>query len=601
MSYLDDPFKKQGQVADGGGDTSTVASFSNGIPATQQGSGRFTDLKKYINANPNAGANIANKASNSVNSGFNSFQNGYNAQNQKTNDAFNQGRTLLDGSGQGYNSQLDQFNAGVNGFKGFSKDNTADQATFDQTGQDIQKFAAAPEFGQFQNIKAGTAVDTKGLNTQQQDLSASNAGMLKNVNDYGTGLNTEAGRQNLLQKTVPRFGNYDLGNARLDQLFFQTNPSAITGLQNAFNNQKTILNGNSQSLNALGQNIEKLGSDQTRLATDLTSKTDNLQNGFNSVLNTQANKDFISGLRNDKYNAYVNELKGLGTGQSISADVAAMLGLSGAGQYNPTVNAASTGGKLMQLPTKDMADNQFRMYNVPIGSENVAESFLQRGQGLDPGTLSYNDILGGQNWDTYSALAKLSGKDTGQATGPSQLGAAVSARTGTGSLANLIANKDADFANNYGGKIIQSSGWTNQGGPGGDQNIGSNANAISAANLLNPNQVLTPTQVWNNAWANSQYGSGAVADVTADIDRAVANDSYTPYQQPFSQNGKTWDNNGDATATREAIAIAQGTAMGNTTNMLNNILNSTGVKNVGTIDNTNVTDDPIYSRFAGLV
>jgi hypothetical protein len=268
-------------------------------------------------------------------------------------------------------------------------------------------------------------------------------------------------------------------------------------------------------------------------------------------------------------------------------------------QVNPTL-PGFTGGKMGTTPQQQYTQNapadQVRTYNA-LDANKVGDlsNYLVK-NGAQASTLQ--DVLSPKDFENYQAFGALSGGPL-KAVGSSTLGPAVNAAMnsdGNSKLLDAIKSQDQDFANNYGGKTIQSSGWTNQGGPGfqpfnQNSGAGANANAISPAYLLNPNQVLTPQQILNNAYANEQGGSGAVADATASINQAVLNPNYAPSLYGFSQNGKTWDNGGDSNATNAAIADAQNTSLGNVNAMLSNILGSTGARNVVNTNSTSTIDN----------
>lgn len=591
MSYLDNPYKdpndpnqNQVAVAPNAPQGGRGASSNTGLPSGQQGSGRFTDLKKYMAANAGAGQAIGQKAEKSVDRGFTSFQKGYGEQNKKVSDAFNQGRQILDTEGAGFQNQLGQFKTGIDQFQGYRDADTADQTAFEAANQGIQSFAKAPTFKQFQNIQAGTAIDENSLLQNQAQTELMNQQMLNKVQGYNKGINTEAGRTALLNQSRPRFGNYDLGNQRLDQLFLQTNAPAIQNIQNKFGTQAATLSGNQAALATQGQNVNKLATDESALAQNLTKESGSLQDLFEKRLGTQQNIQFADKIRRDAYNDYVNQM---GTqGGTISADLAKILGIGGIGGQG---YQAAAGGQ-----TVGPQANQFTAYNTNKGNYtdaqgNASNPYLQYTQ-----TRNFQDLLGDNSFNTYDALGKMSG--LGTKYGPSTIG---SGTTSMGNYSSDLSKANQDFMNQYTtggkGKAYSEVGFDGLGNVGRDV----------ATNRLEPNfgglsegNNYQPSIDYFKSIASQSPVTNLFSGASTDVDRMI-NEIGPSFQRSIYGEGARY--------TDPTYAMSQGgfaTADANAQDQLNKkkqeVLN-TGVKDVRTLGTGTLSEQDKYKRFAGLL
>src|SRR5690606_38327021 len=199
-----------------GGPTSVA---SQTAPQTQQqqpkGSGRFTNLQQYLQANQGAGQELGGRIGQKI-------QKDISEQGQKAQDYYSQVREGVQQgqqvaqAGSGYLQQLQNIGQNIQ-----AATSTPEQGQYGQQHQfGIEEFVQQPGFNQFQDIQAGRAINENLLRQQQQNLGQASQGYLGTAQDYLGSLGTESGRFNLLKQTFGGNINpqYTTGQQRLDQM-----------------------------------------------------------------------------------------------------------------------------------------------------------------------------------------------------------------------------------------------------------------------------------------------------------------------------------------------------------------------------------------------
>jgi hypothetical protein len=432
--------------------TGRVANFSTGQQSGQTGSGRFTNLQKYIGANQGSGERLGGKIGQNFNDKTGQQTKDINNQNSQIAQNINAGKDSLQ-QGQGFQTQLGDIGKGFESFKSME-----DRGGFDAANQQATNFAKSPDFNKFQTIQAGNAIDNDAANAAQANALQAGTNLNSYTQDQLNKVNTEQGRYDLLKNTFGNKKNYSSGNARFDQLFLQNSPTNVVGnLQNQFNQGNNAANQLVGNINTQGQDLSKLLTDEGNLVTGLNTQAKTNQDLFNTKLGDQKNIDDVNQVRNAKYNEYLNQLK---TGQ-IGQEVATDLGLAGVNTYQPgqagQVNsmATATGPKMgingVAIPGQQpaaFAPRDLRTYNTDLA--NTAQSYLQQGRNA----ANMQDITTDQDYDAYKALQSISGLDSGKLTGASTLDKAVQAgKNSQGeTLADRISKQDEAFRNQYAGR-----------------------------------------------------------------------------------------------------------------------------------------------------
>ena len=112
-----------------GSPTSRVASFSSGQQQTP-GSGRFTNIQKYLDANKSATDSLGAKANKTFNTQFETGQKDVDTKNNAISTAFTEGRNYLQAGGM-FDKELKDIGQSLNtGFIDFGN-----RAGFDAAGQ----------------------------------------------------------------------------------------------------------------------------------------------------------------------------------------------------------------------------------------------------------------------------------------------------------------------------------------------------------------------------------------------------------------------------------------------------------------------------------
>ncbi len=429
-----------------------VAGFSSGQPQ-QAGSGRFTNLSKYMSANQGAGERIGSQIQNQVNRNVDTKTSNISEQNQKVRQGIEQGRAQLN-QGNQFNEQLTGINKGLSSFN-----NMEDRAGFDAASQQAQQFTQAPNFNQFQNIQAGQGVDENALNQGQGQAQVAGQDLSKFTGDNINRIGTEQGRYELLRnRFAPGGRSYAAGNARLDQALLQNAPGNVIGqMRNQFVNQNQASSVLNNQIGAQGQNVNKTIADEVSLLSNLDTVTKSNQDIFNEKLGQKGNIDFINKLREDKYNEYVNQLKSGNIGQDLSQQ----LGLNDLYTYQPGglgINPVSVSSKMSreQVPgaNRDMTNQARSIVGYNSDLANNATNYLQRGQSAQ----NMQDIATDDDYSAYQALANIAKRDTGKLAGASQLDKAVQAKANSEgrTLSDVIGQSDQAFKNAFAGKNFSS-------------------------------------------------------------------------------------------------------------------------------------------------
>lgn len=439
-----------------------VAGFSSGQPQ-QAGSGRFTNLSKYMSANQGAGERIGSQIQNQVNRNVDTKTSNISEQNQKVRQGIDQGRAQLN-QGNQFNEQLTGINKGLSSFN-----NMEDRAGFDAASQQAQQFTQAPNFNQFQNIQAGQGVDENALNQGQGQVQVAGQDLSKFTGDNINRIGTEQGRYELLRnRFAPGGRSYAAGNARLDQALLQNAPGNVIGqMRNQFVDQNQASSVLNNQIGAQGQDVNKTVADEVSLLSNLDTVTKSNQDIFNEKLGQKGNIDFINKLREDKYNEYVNQLKSGNIGQDLSQQ----LGLSNLNTYLPgqagTVSAgavdrtagmsaadllAARNGGLTAGSSVPATARSIVGYNSDLA--NNATNYLQRGQSAQ----NMQDIATDDDYSAYQALANIAKRDTGKLAGASQLDKAVQAKANSEgrTLSDVINQSDQAFKDKFAGKNFSS-------------------------------------------------------------------------------------------------------------------------------------------------
>jgi hypothetical protein len=234
----------------------TSVGQSRPAPQQRQGSGLFTDLNKYIQANQGAGQRTAQGISQNLTNKF---------EPEKTN-VFNTGKATASGIDSGQ-KEIEKGS----GYKTLFEQNKPELET---VANDNTK---AAEFAKF---RTGQGVNINQLNNTAGQAETANIAAQQKLDQYGQQVASEQGRFGLLRDVYGGLGKrYGSGQQKLDQLLLQSGGNnnvaqlkgSVTGLQQSVNPEI-------QKLAQYKSDIGNLQTGQAGLASDLTNLSSNAFN-----------------------------------------------------------------------------------------------------------------------------------------------------------------------------------------------------------------------------------------------------------------------------------------------------------------------------------
>lgn len=247
-------------------------------PPPQQGSGRFVNLQRYINANQGAGERIAGK----IGTGIQGQQEKLNKTLAGTSTIQNQIQGEKDRIAQasGYGTQIqadptklvpmtmDQYktsstfnpyqnvNPAATPAPGTIGLDTKVDKTPEQVNAEYQAYLDSPEASKTLNavtqLRTGQTNAGNIQNATQQQLGLATQ-RLRDLQGTANMTGSESGRFQLLQDTLGRRQGYSTGQQGLDQLLLQSQGNALANLRNTAN---TGVKTGQRAITTTGQNLE---------------------------------------------------------------------------------------------------------------------------------------------------------------------------------------------------------------------------------------------------------------------------------------------------------------------------------------------------------
>lgn len=311
-----DPSQQQQQQQTGGGEASSTGggggTVANNTPQ-RQGSGRYNNLQKYINANQGAGQRLYQGIGQQLNRETSGTEKQASTQSQQIAENVQASRDTLN-RGQNYQNQMQDQNFNAQNFV-----NNQDQLT------DFAKF------------KAGQNVDETQLQQQNQSLQDIVQSGQNLVNQRAQQAQTEEGRFNLLQNTFGGRGlarpQYSQGQQRLDQLFLQAGEgNNVQNLQNVVQQKANVLQGLQGQASQFATNINDVASQERLLGQNLQNVANTKEQSMLDALQAKiGDVNAQRELERQRGQTYVDTLTGkTTTGGSLfgtNKDLSDMLGL----------------------------------------------------------------------------------------------------------------------------------------------------------------------------------------------------------------------------------------------------------------------------------
>jgi hypothetical protein len=421
--------QQQGQNLSGSGDTGTAvnaAGTGQAAPGAPQnpsgGSGRYTNLQKYIGANQGATDRLYQGITRRIDQTTSGQKQEAQTQAEKVKEGINQGNQTLQ-RGTGYYNQMQDPNF-----------NAQDFASDTNRLQDYSQF------------RTGNAVDVNALNTQNTNAQTANLQAQNLYNQRLGQVGNEAGRFDLLKETFGGRGNirptYSTGQQRLDQLFLQSGAGNKVGqLQTDLQGNVNVLNRGLTGLKGeVANNILGIGNQQTDLSGNIQNRANTLETGY--IDNIQGQVSGVNAARDaerKRYNDFVAQLLATGQGKETSQALDEQI-------FNEALlREGEQTFNFLKNPT--LTTEQFQ--NIDTRNAN-----------------DYRDIANQKNVDYYGALSKLAGINnskldkTGMLVDPATGGLvrAATIKTGEGSLREGITKAQEDFLKNAMNTIVTGEG-----------------------------------------------------------------------------------------------------------------------------------------------
>lgn len=395
----------------------------------RQGSGRFTNLQQYLQANQQGGQRLAQGIGQQAEKNVAQDRSQSEEYASKVAEGIQKAQGTLQ-SGKQNLEQLQQIGTNIKG-------QTGSEYYAQPKDLGIQAFTQSPGYDQFQQIQRGQGIDENTLALQQQISQNAANRYLQQAQDYSGMIGNEAGRFDLLKRTYGGDVNpqYTKGQQSLDQLFLARQGTQPLKQQFGENLQQA------QMMTKVGlgqqQGVQNVTQAERQIMQDLKSQGLSNEEAYVQMLESYVPE--INRLREQEFQNLQGTLSAVGqqfspagsqqkatpTGpQDIDYDALRRLGLSGSQQ----------------------------VYNV--FDQLKAEDVAARGREA----AGYRDVASQEDLDRYNALAQIAGMSDYEKrlTDVADLGAAWEARRGETDeetkLQSLINQAAKSFATEAAGK-----------------------------------------------------------------------------------------------------------------------------------------------------
>lgn len=436
-----DQTQQQGTAGTGpsinaGGASATSSNATSAAPA-RQGSGRFTNLQSYLNANKSGGQQLAGGISNRVNKEIGEAKTESEKYNEKVAQGVQESKTTLD-QGQQNLGQLQQIGQNI-------QDQTGAENYGNIANLGIQDFTNDPGFSRFQDIQAGTAINQDELNLNQQVLQNAANQFQNQAQGFSDQVNTESGRFDLLKQTYGGNVNpqYNRGQQRLDQLFLAR--QGLGDLRSDLSENVQQAQGLVNGAQATGQDINSITAAERGLIGDIGTQSMSNEDAYVNMLESYVPE--INRLREQEF-------------QDINTTIGAVnSGFAPEGTFQKATPQAASDIDFDILKNLGFSGTQ-QVYNVFDGLQ--AEDVAQRGREAQ----GYQDAATQTDVDRYNALAQIAGmqEQNKRIKEAADLGDAYTARSGDGDKTALQTKIDSaadsflNFAQNQDYNIYQGTG-----------------------------------------------------------------------------------------------------------------------------------------------
>lgn len=470
--------QQNGALTTGGGQGSAVGNTPGAGPVStanpnKQGSGRFTNLSKYVQANKQGSENLANRIGSGIQNQLSANEKDVSGKTSKLDTDIKSGDATLQTAGaeeQRLKSIGDQFKTNQN----FKVLDTNSRGQFGDAQNQIKQFVTSnPNYNTFKTAQAGSAVDEAALSNQLNDTRQT-ANQYENLFKQRQGqVGNTQGREQALQEFVGGANQavrptYTSGQRKLDQLILGQNAQNLQGLINKVGANQTNVN---QALNTVGNldtGLNTLKTNEQNLIKAIGDTSKGAQSAFQSAFN-QDKINEVNAARQNAFQAASDDL----SREEIAGDLYDKAGLGNL-QSLATFNA---------LQGKDFGVNN-----------RLSNDFFQR----DADAQRAQDIVNAGDVDTDKLLADIVGGGQ-KFTQAGNLNTNVGLRTdesGNALLRNALSNEQQRQQQQAVDTMFSGEGnrgWSRS-GPFGIKTAGGNESARASgtvADLLSGRQYLS--------------------------------------------------------------------------------------------------------------
>jgi len=368
-----------------GGGSTGLSNTNQPVNSNRQGSGRFTNMQKYVQANQQGAQNLAQRVGTGIQNQLNAKEKDVTQASNKVKQDIDTGNQAVQ-TAQGQQKELANIGEGFKAGSGFSA-LSADRGQFGQAQEQLKSFATNPNYGAFKTFQSGNAIDEQALNTAQQN-AAQNAQNYQNLfkqrqQQIGTG----TGREQALGEFVGGQGQavrpaYSAGQRKLDQLVMGQNAQALQSLIDRVGGNQTNV---TQALSGVEQNATNL-SGLTQAEQDtinaINQSAKAAQGNFQGAFD-QNKINEVNTARQQNFENASNQLKQNQISQAL---------------YNQLKGTSELGGDMSTFNLLSNAD---------LGTQNrLQNDYLQRLANAQ----TANDIVSQGDVDTDALLAGIVGQ-----------------------------------------------------------------------------------------------------------------------------------------------------------------------------------------------
>jgi hypothetical protein len=459
---------------------------ANPTPTPQQkGSGRFTNIQSYLNANKGAGQQLAQGVAGQVQKKIDPVKKQAESYNEQVRQGIQGAQNTLNQGQQQY-GQLQQIGSNI-------KSNTGAEFYGQDKDLGINQFTQSPDYNQFQKIQAGQGVNEDVLNLQQQAF-ANQANKFNQVAKQQADLaSSEGGRFNLLKQSYGGNVNprYTQGQQRLDQLFLQK--QGLGDLRQNLNQNVDTSRGLQAQTQETGQGVRSAQEGERSLIGNIDTQARaneadylNMLESYVPEINKRREQEFSDlATRYGNMNSSRMSSGGMLDKQVVDKNGNPIAGKATPGQQGGGLSAADL--KLLGVTSPAQTFNVF--------DKTTLEDVAQRGRQAQ----SFRDAANQSNVDAYNALSDIARLDKGnrKLTEAANLDQAVQSKQGAANLNERLKEALNTF-NKFATEQNYNKNWSG----------GKKSYASTQANLMD---LLSGGQVY----ANEKRG-GAQAKVLSD-------------------------------------------------------------------------------------